>query len=137
MLFPKTCFRNVLFSLHLVVHLSLCFLQRFAGRIFFRYFGRTYLFVLLDSVPVSSASPFFCQYWFISYSCIVKLVCCCLFYVFSFHCIFVYFPFFSNLGCSHSFFISSSILTSHPASVFLFGFLCGIPILSLINFVLA
>ena len=90
------------------------------------------LLVLLDCVVVSFfILPSFANtFSFISSSCIVSLICCCLFFQ-AFHSIvsLCIFP-----TCSRCFFICPSCYISHPAFVILFGFLRGIPILSLTSF---
>ena len=87
------------------------------------------LFVLLDFITVS----FFANtFWFISSSCMVRLVCC-FGLVFSSQHI----PVFPFIARCHSFFTSRSSLILHPGFVFLFGFFTGILILSQTNFISA
>ena len=73
-------------------------------------------------------------FWFISSNCVIRLVCYCLFGIFSFYWVPVRFTFLSSFDCCRSFFICPCILLSHPDFVFLFRFLWEILIVSLINF---
>ena len=108
----------VLFHFYSVVDLSLNTLQ-LVGRIFFYYFG---MFCFVCIVWLSTFLRLFCQYlWFISFRCVVRLVCSCLLRAFSFHWVPICFTFLSNFVCF----------------IFLFGFLRGIHILLLTSFALA
>ena len=77
---------------------------------------------------VSKCSEFsFISFWFSSFSkCIVTLVYCWLFLLFSFHWIALYF---SNSYACRNFNIWNSHLISYPGFVFLFEFLWGTQIL--------
>ena len=108
---------------------KLCILLRL-GRMFLYILEGYVLFVLL-----SFESSFLCQYlWFVSASCMVRLVCCCLFLVFSFHCFLVLFSFLDIFALFRSFLISPFGLISHPGFISMFEFHRGIPILSLTSF---
>ena len=64
------------------------FLQRLIGRNFFRYFGR---YCLIRSWYLLNLPSFSNSFWFIS-CCIVSLFYCYIFSIFSFSCVFLYFP---------------------------------------------
>ena len=70
-------------------------------------------FVILYNAPISFASPFRKYLWFISFICIVILVCCCILLIFSFYCFLVCFL---------------SLAFSLLAAISLFVLLCTFPI---------
>ena len=67
-------------------------LYRFICRIFFRYFGRSFLLLFLDHVLVSFESQFFLPISFDLCLPVVSFVCCCFFIGFSFRFILGTFP---------------------------------------------
>ena len=71
---------------------------------------------------------------FVFTCCVVRIICGCLFGIFSFCWVTLCFIFLSSFTC-HSFFICPSILISYSGFVFLFGFLWGLRILSLTSFI--
>ena len=127
-------FYFIFFPLHPVVGLSLCILHWFVGRFFFCYFGSSCFVCIAWPWYLLSFSSFSKIFWFISSSCIVRLVCCCLVLVFSFQWFFVSFSFLSTLTCSHNFLISPFSLIFHSGFSFLLGFLMGLWILLLTSF---
>ena len=98
---PVSCSKIVFFPLHPTVDLFLCILNRLARKIFFRYFGRScfmyYLTLCHCHLWLTSFANIF---WSFTTSGIVRLVCCGLFVVFSFHRVLVYFSFLRTFACS-------------------------------------
>ena len=116
----------VIFCVFLFVCFFFCFFSFFFFFCFFFLGGGNFWFF----VPL----PIFLVYFFQLY-CMSSAV----FFLFSvvlFHCIFVCCPFLSNFTCPRSFLICSSSISSHPTFLFLFlfGFFCEIPFLSLTTF---
>ena len=89
----------------------------------------TFLLVLLDPVPVPFESPSFRQYlWsYFFQSIALSDLSAVVFWLYSFTCILVYFPFLSSIACCHSFFMRPSF------SISVWLIFRGIPISSLSN----
>ena len=105
---PISCFKKVVFPLHLVVNLSLCSLQWHTDRIFFYYFERSHSACIVWFCP-GIFWVFLHQYLLVYFFQLYCQSCLLLsFFVWSFH--FMYFSSFSLLICFCSFFICPSSL---------------------------
>ena len=95
-----------------------------------------YLYCLTLSRYLFSLHSFVNIFWFISSSCIIRLVCCFVL-VFSSEHILACYSFLNIFACCRKLFTCHFSQISHPGFVFLFEFLWGTPILSQTSFALA
>ena len=126
--------RTVLLPLHPVVHLSSCFLRLLIGRIFFHYFGKSCFAYIGWFCPSIFRFSFLSPIFFDFFLSVVMLVLPLVEFFWSFNFIVLVYIFPSSillLVQVISFFVLPS---SNPAFVCLFGFLGGMPILSLTCF---
>ena len=108
--------------------LFLCNLHQPVGRIFFLdFYVLFYLYWFTLSLYLLSFS-FFANIFLFIPSYVFRLVCSCLFVVFSFRWVPVYFTFLRCFACSRTFSICPYQPLSHLGFVFLFGFPRGIHI---------
>ena len=90
-----------------VVDLSLCTVYQLVDRIFSCYFGMSsFVCIVWPCLSTFWVFLLFLIFWFISSSCIVRLVCGCLFRVCSFHWVPVCFTSLCSFACCQFLYLS-------------------------------